>query len=257
MLAVYTGTRVDSLTRVASNDDIGGGVRQSQVRFTARQGQVYYIAVDGYGGAKGTIELNWQSVGGPPPPPLPGDGDAFADAIQISGASGAVVGSNDGASKEPGEPAHAGNRGGASVWWRWTAPATGEAAFDTRGSSFDTLLAVYTGTRVDSLTRVASNDDIGGGVRQSQVTFTARRGQVYYIAVDGYGGATGNIVLNWQSVGRATATCACRQQGWGLGVVAVDGANPTQAFVRAAARRNSLGGDPFGVSGCASRTEPS
>ena len=34
-----------------------------------------------------------------------------------------------------------------------------------------------------------------------------------------------------------------------------DGPNPTQAFVRA--RGDSLGGDPFGVSGCGSRTEPS
>ena len=159
---------------------------------------MYYIAVDGYGGATGAIVLNWQSVGGgPPPPPPPGDGDVFADAIQISGASGAASGSNVGASKESGEPAHAGNRGGASVWWRWAASATGETTFDTRGSSFDTLLAVYTGASVGSLTRVASNDDIGGGVLQSQVTFTARQGQVYYIAVDGYGGATGTIVLNW------------------------------------------------------------
>ena len=36
-----------------------------------------------------------------------------------------------------------------------------------------------------------------------------------------------------------------------------DGPNPIRAFVRAAARGDSLGGDPFGVPGCDSRAEPS
>ena len=47
--------------------------------------------------------------------------------------------------------------------------------FDTIGSSFDTLLAVYTGTAVNALTTVASNDDIdtSGHNYQSRVTFTA------------------------------------------------------------------------------------
>ena len=65
---------------------------------------------------------------------------------------------------------------------------------DTEGSDFDTLLAVYTGTSVDALTAVASNDDAIG--RQSEVSFTAQVGVIYYIAVDGYSGATGSIVLN-------------------------------------------------------------
>ena len=43
----------------------------------------------------------------------------------------------------------AGREGGASVWWTWTAPASGRAVVTTRGSSFDTLLGVYTGTAVD------------------------------------------------------------------------------------------------------------
>ena len=36
-----------------------------------------------------------------------------------------------------------------------------------------------------------------------------------------------------------------------------DGPNPIRAFVRAAARGDSLGGDPYGVPGCDSRAEPS
>ena len=48
------------------------------------------------------------------------------------------------ASKEPGEPNHAGNAGGHSVWWSWMAPAIGIVSINTTGSSFETLLAVYT-----------------------------------------------------------------------------------------------------------------
>jgi hypothetical protein len=55
---------------------------------------------------------------------------------------------------------HAGDAGGRSVWWSWTAARGGVVSFDTCGAEFDTLLAVYTGDRVDALTKVASNDDL-------------------------------------------------------------------------------------------------
>ena len=71
----------------------------------------------------------------------------FASATAISGSSATATGTNVGATKETGEPAHAGNAGGHSVWWTWTAPTTGTVTLDTLGSSFDTLLAVYTGQR--------------------------------------------------------------------------------------------------------------
>lgn len=145
--------------------------------------------------------------------------DNFVDAQIISGYSGSVTGSNVGATKEPCEPNHYYNiPGGASVWYRWTAPASGNATFDTFGSDFDTILAVYTGDNLCNLAHVASNDDWGGGW-QSQVIFYAVAGTTYHIAVDGYGGfgsstvlnspstdkvsiasvAQGNIVLNWNS----------------------------------------------------------
>ena len=66
--------------------------------------------------------------------------------------------------------------GGASLWWSWTAPASGMVTIDT-------LLAVYTEGSVDALTVVASNDDATG--LQSEVSFTAQQGVVYHIAVDG------------------------------------------------------------------------
>jgi hypothetical protein len=122
--------------------------------------------------------------------------DNFANAQAISGSTGTTTGSNVGATKESGEPNHAGNAGGASIWYNWTAPLNGNATINTTGSNFDTLLGVYTGSSVSSLTLIASNDD-SGGTLQSSVTFAATGGTTYRIAVDGYNGATGSVVLNW------------------------------------------------------------
>jgi hypothetical protein len=79
------------------------------------------------------------------------------------------------------------------VWWKFTAPANGVLTISTLGSSFDTLLGVYTGSVVSSLSTIASNDDYSGNT--SQVSFSATTGTVYSIAVDGYAAASGSITL--------------------------------------------------------------
>lgn len=283
VLAVYTGTRVDALTGVAENDDIvSGQQQQSRVSFAAAAGTTYRIAVDGWGGATGSVALGWSlaaSTADTTPPdttitsgpsgtvtstsasfsfaasepasfacsldgaafvacsapaaysglaagshsfqvratdaagnvdPTPASAtwtvspassgpanDAFSSAQWLSGASGQASGSNVGATKEAGEPSHALDAGGHSVWYRWTAPADGTLAVDLAGSSFDTLLAVYTGSAVDALALLTSNDDAYTGLQQSRLAFAARAGQTYSIAVDGWGGATGTIALAW------------------------------------------------------------
>ena len=129
------------------------------------------------------------------PSTIPAD-DAFANRITLSGSAGSTARSNFYASKEGGEPNHAGNSGGRSIWWRWTASTGGILTIDTFGSSFDTLLAVYTGTSVSSLTPVASNDNSGNS-SQSFVSFGVVAGTSYQIAVDGANGAQGNVGLHW------------------------------------------------------------
>src|SRR5262249_7167080 len=79
----------------------------------------------------------------------------------------------------------------------WQAPSSGTAVFSTRGSNFDTLLAVYTGSNVGALTAVTSNDNDPSGGTQSRVSFAAGSRIFYYIAVDGFGGGDGRIRLNW------------------------------------------------------------
>ena len=125
--------------------------------------------------------------------------DNFANRIAITGATATVTGANTGATRETGEPLHAANRGGHSVWWTWTAPTSGTVTIDTIGSNFDTLLAVYTGGSVSGLTAVlnGSNDDSpAGNTQTSRVTFAVTAGTVYQIAVDGYNGLAGNIAMH-------------------------------------------------------------
>ena len=195
LLAIYTGANVNGLSLIDSNDDVGsGGV--SQVAFNAIAGTAYRIAVDGYGGATGNLALNWMR--GPA-------NDNFSDALTLAGSSGTVFGTSTFAGKETGEPNHAGNSGGASLWYRGVAPGSGLGTFDTKGSTFDTLLGLYTGASVNALSVVASNDDGGTGFgTTSSLTNNAIEGTVYSIAVDGYGGAKGSVVLNWQLTGRPT-----------------------------------------------------
>ena len=134
----------------------------------------------------------------PPPPPPPGApaNDAFTNAQTIATTTGSVTGTTVNATKETGEPNHAGNGGGHSIWYQFTATGTGTATIDTFASSYDTLLAAYTGSTVNALTQTAANDDTAPG-NQSRVQFSVVAGTTYRIAVDGYAGASGTVTLNW------------------------------------------------------------
>jgi len=121
--------------------------------------------------------------------------DYFVDATEISETANSVAGNNIDCSKESGEPSHY-YTANASAWWKWTAPKSGIVTFSTYGSGFDTMMAGYTGSSIASLTKLDSNDD-SGGTYQSEISFPVTAGGVYFIAVDGYGGAEGSISLNW------------------------------------------------------------
>lgn len=134
--------------------------------------------------------------------------DSFANRILLPAGDIEYNGRNAGHTKESGEPDHAGSTGGASSWWSWSASAYGTATVSTDGSAFDTLLGVYTGSAVGSLTPVASNDDISGGNTRSRVEFTMLPGTAYQIAVDGKDGAFGEITLTIDTDSSGPATIA-------------------------------------------------
>jgi len=189
VLAVYQGSSVGALNAVASNDNAAIGGITSSVSFPVTSGAVYRIAVDGKSAASGAIALKGSlAVPGPA-------NDSFSSAAAVTGTSFSVAGSNAGATIEVGEPRHAGQTGGRSAWWTWIAPSSGTLTVTTQGSTFDTLLGVYTGSAFQSLTRIGSNDDESSSVRTSRVTITVVGGTAYRIAVDGYLGEQGTIRL--------------------------------------------------------------
>ena len=183
VLAVYTGVDVGDLDEIAANDDECG--EQSRLSFQAVGGTAYRIAVDGGASDVGDIALALNLA-----PP----NDNFADAQVLAGDTGSSVSTNVGASSEAGEPPHYGV-GFNSVWFRWTAPSSGWATFETCGSDFDTVLAVYTGSDLTGLTEVGGNDDACG--YSSRLAFEAAAGTMYVVAVAGYDGEAGEIALAW------------------------------------------------------------
>lgn len=184
------------VTTVAGNQEEQGTV--DGVGAAARFTFALDIAIDDAGtiyiidNASGNVRkgVRVQSAG----PPAPPANDAFANATILGGFPVKVTAQNVGASRQNNEPRHDGEPGGASVWWRWTAPRNALATVDTLGSDFDTVVAVYTGNSVGGLTPIASDHDSGTG-GASALLFPAFAGTTYYITVDGVGGATGRIEL--------------------------------------------------------------
>jgi len=139
--------------------------------------------------------------------------DDFANGTVLNGNTASDSVSNVEATKESNESHHAGDPGGLSVWWKWTAPSDGllsvstATSIDEFGAPLDTVLAIYTGSTVDNLTSVASNDQdsTGSGTSFAQALVTS--GVSYRIAVDSsasFGdpiGGTINLALTFDGSG--------------------------------------------------------
>src|SRR4051812_44468210 len=152
-------------------------------------------AVDATGHADPTPAVYTWTVVGPRP-----QNDDFANAEPLPSDTDAVGYSNEGATKEPGEPDHAGSPGGHSLWWTWTAPLSATYVISADGG-LDTLLAVYTGSALGALTPVASNDDVSASDRSSRVTIAATAGTTYDIATDTKGDSAGPCALRFARAG--------------------------------------------------------
>jgi hypothetical protein len=124
--------------------------------------------------------------------PPPNDFFVSADLVQLDGdlpltAVGRTHDLQDaqGATEETGEPDHAGNAGGASIWWRWTPTISQDVTMTTFGSNFDTLLAVYTGNSVSNLTEIASSSS-AIHYQGTRLSMNVSSGTTYHVVVDGF-----------------------------------------------------------------------
>ena len=155
--------------------------------------------------------------------------DDFDFAEVLTGIYGNVTNNNTGATGEADEPSHAGFFPTASLWYAWTAPQDGEVALDTFGSSglatnvitfpipfppfsisvtnvristTDTILAVYTGNNLATLSQVAANNDLYPHAQANfdlQNTFTFDTNHVSPFSPRGVTNYDGGIFTKQQS----------------------------------------------------------
>ena len=193
-----SATREDGLTRSLAGEsgaaiavgEIGAGERQRvTLRFTARPEadsfRLHFTASAWNGAAASTsVEVRVGDTNGAAPqlaqrPP----NDDFAAAAQLTGERGRAAPVHILlATEEPGEPALVDESDARprSVWYRWTAPATGLARFTIAREhpndlSDEVSVTPYRGERIVSLERLAL-PKLGGGA-----TFFAERGVTYFI----------------------------------------------------------------------------
>ena len=190
VLAAYVGTAVSALTEVDSVAYHGlsgcSGVRDG-ITFLAAAGEKFQIVLDGNSffvppapspPTEGPLSLQIEAT----PPPA---NDDFVAATPIVGRTtvepggprfyfASEFGYNWGADKEAGEPQHAGDPGGASVWYSWTAPETGLAQVGICCGPLS--LGVYLGDTVAALTEVKAS---------AFGTIPVLAGTTYRVAVDG------------------------------------------------------------------------
>ena len=181
---------------MAANDNAGTGTNQrhSLLRFSVRSNEIFYVSLDGVRGATGPYVLTATPfLQTNPALALPaGANDFLADAASMGTSSFLVTGTLLGASAQTGESALAGLRPTRSVWFRWTAPASGRLTLSTEFSAGDTVLGAYSGSgpNPSGYRLVAANDNFSSQTPWSRISFLVQPGTTYTIKVDGRSNAT-------------------------------------------------------------------
>ncbi len=129
-------------------------------------------------------------------------GGAFTPNIGVvRGYNGSQVFNTTFATTDPTEPPHCGVTGGASYWLQYTPPTNGTLTLDTIGSSYDTVMEVYTYngplTSYTNLISIACDNDSIAPQGAARVTFQALKTRPYVIVVDGVNAARGIAWLNY------------------------------------------------------------
>src|SRR5262249_31397588 len=76
-----------------------------------------------------------------------------------AGSLGSQIINNFNATTDQGEPIHSATVGGSSRWYELNTADNGTMVVDTVGSDIDTLLAVYTGSNIFTLTQITSDNN--------------------------------------------------------------------------------------------------
>jgi len=187
ILAVYDGTQCDpaQMELIECNDDFGDSL-DPQITFIAIAGNEYLIELGGVNEddiGEGTISI---SSGAPPV----SFNDDCQNAVSVGNVKALAFNTSEATFDGLGLCMTSPN-----IWYRYTAPCTGQATISLCGSSFDTMLAVYDGAGCypDQGDLLACNDDACD--TQSEVVIDVEGGKKYLIEVGGYDAETGQGVL--------------------------------------------------------------
>ena len=185
ILAVYSGSTISNLAKIAENNDVSLTNATSSIRFQVVAGQQYWLTVAGNRGATGNYVLRGAHAAPPAvPPQAPPVNDFLAARSILPGASNfAVTNTVFWATTEPGEPALAGLSPTRSVWFEWTAPASGNLILHTGGSDFANVLGIYTGTNLSTLKLLQGRTTPAAST--NPITNAVFVGGNYIIKVDG------------------------------------------------------------------------
>jgi hypothetical protein len=166
--AVYTGSTLGALELVGPMNQGSTGY------FEVTAAQEYQIAaythqipgVTGY--AEAGLDLDFVR---------PPTNDGFANRLPLNGSDVTATGSNAGATRELDEPGVDSDLPNHTVWWQWTAPATGTAIVTVRDQEFGVRADAFTGTTFDQLALVGSNAT-GFSL---PLNFATQAGQTYHL----------------------------------------------------------------------------
>lgn len=255
---VYTGSSVNALTEVKyssrdyyNNDAPGCGAdgKKSKLSWIGFTGTTYDIAIGNYAGAGDDTSIPGGTISGSLSLISPSN-DFFADAIALPAGGGPIVGSNAGASTEPGENTCCWHD--QSVWYTFTPATTTSYTMELCGSSFDTVVQVFTGATVDALTEISYlspsyywDDAPGCGAdgKKSRFSFQAAAGTLYRIRIGANEGAGNGYHTQGGSIVGSIMPAALP-----AGTVQGAAAKPTTRAGKTALKVSGTIGLPSGVS---------
>jgi hypothetical protein len=210
VLSVRSGSCTGSQITCNDNSSVcGAGSTNSRLQITAQAGNLYYVRLAGFNNAAGEYTFRVVGGGGLVPP----SNDTCATRVN------AVLGANNFSTVDATTdgPTHAScsfsgnNQITNDIWYSFTAATSGTMTVATCGASFDSKLAVYSGTGCSNFESrlVACNDS--GCADDASVSIPVTAGQSFTFRVGGFNGAWGTGVLN---VGIAVPpSCAWQNDG--------------------------------------------
>jgi len=207
-----------ALTLVGCNDDSGGTT--SQVVFGATGGTTYYFQAGGVAGGAGLLTFPPAVRAGSPPANNNFPSAVNASPLPYTNSQAATAG----ATLEPAEQRPCGGQIGATVWYKHTPSTGGTLTASTAGSGYDTVLAVYSGSSLPTLTMLSCDDDSLPG-KKSQLSLNVVDGTNYYIQAGGFDNASGNLTFNLSFIPAADSD----GDGWSDAAETTIGTDPLDA----------------------------